>query len=62
MYHGMVPKTGEIDNWQYNNTRQNFLATATLKTDFQKDFNVHFPMQTNTLVGFDYRKNYYKEP
>jgi len=54
-------ETGEIDNWQYNNTRQNFLATATLKTDFQKDFNIHFPLQTNTLVGFDYRKNYYKE-
>jgi hypothetical protein len=50
-------ETGEIDNWQYNNTKQNFLGTATLKTDFQKDFNIHFPLQTNTLVGFDYRKN-----
>ena len=54
-------ETGEIDNWQYNNTKQNFLGTATIKTDFQKDFNIRFPLQTNTLVGFDYRKNYYKE-
>ena len=34
---------------------------ATLKTDFQKDFNIQFPLQTTTLVGFDYRKNHYKE-
>jgi hypothetical protein len=54
-------ENGEIDNWQYNNTKQNFLGTATLKTDFEKDFNIHVPLQTNTLVGFDYRKNYYKE-
>jgi len=54
-------ETGEIDNWQYNNTKQNFLGSATIKTDFQKDFNIRFPLQTNTLVGFDYRKNYYKE-
>ncbi len=52
---------GEIDNWQYNNTKQNFLATANFKTDFEKDFNIHFPLQTNTLVGFDYRRNDYKE-
>jgi TonB-linked SusC/RagA family outer membrane protein len=52
---------GEIDNWQYNQTKQNFLGAATIKTDFEKDFNIRFPLQTNTLVAFDYRKNYYKE-
>jgi TonB-dependent starch-binding outer membrane protein SusC len=52
---------GEIDNFQYNNTRQNFLGTATIKTDFEKDFHLKLPIQTSTLIGFDYRKNEYKE-
>lgn len=52
---------GEIDNWQYNYTKQNFLGSATIKTDFEKDFNIHFPLQTSTLLAFDWRKNYYKE-
>jgi len=54
-------ETGEIDNWQYNMTRQNFYASATIKTDFEKDFHIHFPVQTSTLVAFDHRKNLYKE-
>jgi TonB-linked SusC/RagA family outer membrane protein len=54
-------ETGEIDNWQYNLTKQNFLGSATIKTDFEKDFNIHFPLQTTTLVAFDWRKRYYKE-
>lgn len=53
--------TGEIDNWQYNVTFQNFIANALIRTDFQKDFNINLPIQTTTLVAFDYRKNYYKE-
>jgi len=53
--------SGEIDNWQYNNTKQNFLGTATINTDFQKDFNINFPLQTSTLLAYDYRKNEYKE-
>ena len=53
--------TGEIDNWQYNTTFQNFLASAYIKTDFQKDFNSKLPIQTSTQISFDYRKNYYKE-
>jgi TonB-linked SusC/RagA family outer membrane protein len=52
---------GEIDNWQYNLTKQNFLGSATIKTDFEKDFNIHFPVQTTTLLAFDWRKRYYKE-
>jgi len=54
-------ETGELDNWQYNTTRQNFLGTASIKTDFQKDFNIRIPLQTATLLGYDYRKNDYKE-
>lgn len=56
-----IDQTGEIDNWQYNNTKQNFFASAIIKTDFEKDFNIHFPIQTTTQVSFDYRKNRYKE-
>lgn len=52
---------GEIDNWQYNNTKQNFFASAIVKTDFEKDFNIHFPVQTTTQLSYDYRKNQYKE-
>ena len=54
-------ETGEIDNWQYNTTRQNFLGTVNIKTDFEKDFHIHLPIQTSTLLAFDYRKNEYKE-
>jgi TonB-linked SusC/RagA family outer membrane protein len=54
-------ETGEIDNWQYNNTKQNFFASAIIKTDFEKDFNINFPVQTTTQVSWDYRKNDYKE-
>ena len=52
---------GEIDNWQYNNTKQNFFASAIIKTDFENDFHIHFPVQTTTQISYDYRKNEYKE-
>ncbi len=54
-------ETGEIDNFQYSNTVQNFFGSATIRTDFEKDFNIHIPIQTSTLVGYDYRKKEYKE-
>ncbi len=53
--------TGEIDNFQYNTTFQNFLANATIRTDFQKDFHSKLPITTSTKIGFDYRKNIYRE-
>ena len=52
---------GEIENWQYTNTFQNFLATVNIRTDFQNDFGLKIPIKTNTQVAFDYRKNNYKE-
>ncbi|AUD03832.1 SusC/RagA family TonB-linked outer membrane protein [Spirosoma pollinicola] len=48
---------GEIDNFQYNNTFQNFLGTAFIRTDFQDDFHIKLPIQTSTQISFDYRKN-----
>ena len=53
--------SGEIDNWQYSTTFQNFLASAYFRTDFQNDFHLKLPITTATQVGFDYRKNVYNE-
>jgi TonB-linked SusC/RagA family outer membrane protein len=60
-YQFATDRNGEIDRWNYNTTFQNFLASAYIKTDFEKDFNIHVPIQTSTQISFDYRKNKYKE-
>lgn len=52
---------GEIADWQYSTTFQNFLATAYIRTDFEKDFNIKLPIQTSTQISFDYRNKMYKE-
>lgn len=48
---------GEIDNFVYNNTFQNFLGTAYIRTNFQDDFKINLPITTSTQITFDYRKN-----
>lgn len=60
-YYNSNDKTGEIDNFQYFNTKQNFLGSATIRTDLENDFHLKIPVQTATLIAFDYRKNRYKE-
>lgn len=52
--------TGEIDNYVERTTFQNFIGTATIRTDFEKDFNLKVPIRTTTTAAFDYRKNNYK--
>jgi TonB-linked SusC/RagA family outer membrane protein len=52
---------GEIDNWNYNSTFQNFNTSLYFRTDFQNDFHINIPLQTSTQVSFDYRKNKYVE-
>ena len=52
--------TGEIDNINNRTTFQNFISTATIRTDFEKDFHLKIPIRTTTQVAFDYRKNNYK--
>jgi TonB-linked SusC/RagA family outer membrane protein len=52
---------GEIDDWSYSSVFQNFLATAYVRTDFEKDFHIKLPIQTSTQVSFDYRNKMYKE-
>ncbi|MES1216066.1 MAG: SusC/RagA family TonB-linked outer membrane protein [Bacteroidota bacterium] len=58
---GTADGSGDITNWQYNNVFQNAIATAYIRTDFQKDFHMKLPIQTSTQVSFDYRKNKYSE-
>ncbi len=52
---------GEVVNYQYGQTKQNLFGSATLKLDFENDFHLKLPIQSTTLVGYDYRKNSYKE-
>ena len=53
--------TGEIDNYVERTTFQNFIGTATIRTDFNNDFHIKIPLRTVTTAAFDYRKNQYKK-
>jgi len=53
--------TGEIDNYVQRTTFQNFIGTASFRTDFEKDFNINIPLKTSTTAAFDYRKSKFKE-
>lgn len=53
--------TGEINNLTYNTIFQNFITTATVRTDFEKDFHIKIPIKTTTQVAFDYRNSKYKQ-
>lgn len=55
-YNGDDPN-GEIDNFNYKTTLQNFLASAYIKTDFQRDFHSKLPITTSTQFSFDYRNS-----
>jgi TonB-dependent starch-binding outer membrane protein SusC len=54
-------ENGEIINYQYNNTYQNLLLSGTIKTDFERDFKLKIPVKSTTYMGYDYRKQMYKE-
>lgn len=54
-------QTGEIDNYRYRTMFQNFLGTATFRTDFKNDFNLNLPIRTTTQLAFDYRKRVNKD-
>ena len=53
--------TGEIDNYVNRTTFQNFIGTATVRTDFEKDFHLKVPIRTTTTLAFDYRKSLNKQ-
>lgn len=52
---------GEIVDWQYSNTFQNFIASAFINTDFKEDFGLNVPITTSTQLSYDYRKRYYRQ-
>ena len=52
---------GEIVDWQYSNTFQNFIANAFVTTDFKEDFGLNIPITTSTQLSYDYRKRYYTQ-
>ncbi len=56
-YNNGSDNTGELDNFIYKTTFQNINASATIRTDFQKDFHLNVPITTSTLLQYDYRKN-----
>lgn len=49
-------ESGEINQQEYVNTFHNFLGTATIKFDFEKDFGFKLPITSTTYAGWDYRK------
>jgi len=51
---------GEIDNYSFHKTFQNFLGTAIVKFDFKNDFNIDFPLVATTQVAYDVRKTDYR--
>ncbi len=54
-------RTGEISDYRYKTIFQNFIGTATVRFDFQRDFHINLPIIATTQGAFDYRKNVYKE-
>jgi TonB-dependent starch-binding outer membrane protein SusC len=52
---------GEIDIRKTQNIFQNFVGTATITTDFEKDFHIKIPIRTTTIGAFDYRKSEFKD-
>jgi TonB-dependent starch-binding outer membrane protein SusC len=48
--------TGEIDDIADRTTFQNFITTATIRTDFEKDFHLKLPIKTTTQIAYDFRK------
>ncbi len=50
------PESGEINQQEFVNTFHNFISTATIKFDFEKDFGLKIPITSTTYGGWDYRK------
>jgi hypothetical protein len=58
---GTVASSGEQDDIAYRTTFQNLVTTATIRTDFQRDFHMKIPIKTTTQVAYDFRKNVYNQ-
>ena len=53
--------TGEINKYNNSTLYQNFVATAYLKFNLEKELKLKFPFTSNTQLTYDYRKNYYQQ-
>jgi TonB-linked SusC/RagA family outer membrane protein len=51
--------TGEVSNFNYSQTFQNFLGSATASFDFDKDFKMSIPLRSVTQVAYDVRNTDY---
>jgi TonB-dependent starch-binding outer membrane protein SusC len=58
---GFSSNAGGVNNGLYNTTFQNFLSTANLHIDLQRDLHFKLPIVSTTLAGYDYRKNVAKQ-
>ncbi|MEO7767209.1 MAG: TonB-dependent receptor, partial [Ferruginibacter sp.] len=52
---------GEINIQKTQTVFQNFLPSATINLDFNRDFNLRIPVKSTTYAAFDYRKNVFKD-
>ncbi|MDO6433757.1 SusC/RagA family TonB-linked outer membrane protein [Flavitalea sp. BT771] len=60
-YNNGTDNTGEVNNFSYDQTKQNLFTSAAIKLDFEKDFHLKLPIQSTTFAGYDFRKDVYKE-
>ncbi|MBC7888928.1 MAG: SusC/RagA family TonB-linked outer membrane protein [Ferruginibacter sp.] len=58
---GFSSNKGGISNYSYTTTFQNALTTANLHLDLEREFHIKLPIVSTTLIGYDYRKNVYKQ-
>lgn len=56
----VLAKTGFIENDNISSSRFNSIANAFIRLDFQRDFNIDAPINTQTQISFDWRKNLYQ--
>ncbi len=56
-WNNFVDNAGEITHNYNKQTFQNFKATATVRLDFDKDFNTAIPLRSTTQVAYDFRSD-----
>ncbi|HEX5653478.1 MAG TPA: TonB-dependent receptor plug domain-containing protein, partial [Chitinophagaceae bacterium] len=57
---GITPLNGRLTYDNFNETFTNSLLSVYLRANFEKDLNIHIPVNSTTQISYDYRKNRYK--
>jgi hypothetical protein len=60
MSNGLNPNEGQYDQDYYEGTTQNFIGSAFLDIDFQKDMNSSIPLKSVTMFKYDWRQRDYE--